>query len=1038
MATVESVGVSMTLKDNISDPLKKVCDLMDKIVDKVSYFSDNAKIATKQTRAYADQLERVVSAYADLNAYGRIKLASVPRNVGNATDIRYSNDPSIKNMKSDSKFVVAALKGAQSDVDKLYKRFQAIPQNMDYSFSGLSEHIKRVVTDIDVAYNRGVKFASELNKINLSNPGTFGEGQMTAILQAQDSYKRKLAEIKELQEKFDRDSIVSVEDTTKFYGYLASAIKDAKIAHEQMTNVMKTASLSEEQVSQLKTEYELLINPIHNAVKALSKFGDISDEVLKNPELKKAIEDYNKLQTELEATAKAEARARKESKELAQSQTRVNREAKSAANSVDKFNKKIYASVDASGKAVFGLNSLGNSLKTVAATYVGLESIKTAVNWSDELTLTQGKLAQLTDDVEGFMRKTYQMSQDTRTSYMDNASQMAKMWQLTGGINGVFDSEEKLLEFNELLNKSFILGGSGVREINASIYQLTQALSSGRLQGDELRSLAENAPYLINAVVDSVEKMYNAGKPIDEQIKLTYNDLKKLGAEGVLTADVIVDAVLNSADKIRDAYENITPTWEQTFQKLKNQIQYISQPILESINEIINSDAFEKTAQTIVKIFTVILSVINPLLQAVLWLGSAMADNWSLVEPIIWGIVGALAAYLGYMALAKVYTIALGTVQGIQLLISNGVGYSMVKNNVALGIYNTLAPIATVMTKALAAAETFLAGATWAALAPLLTVVAVIAAVVAVIYLSVEAYNRLTDSTVSATGVIVGAFYGLYATVYDVFAGIWNILVEVAEFFANVFNDPVYYAKSLFGGLVKAVLKMFKGMGEGINKITVSIAKGIESLVNGAIDMINGMIGAYNSTAGTIFGKLNTVGKVNLEGKSKIDTSGIDKAISGIDSWIGVKESKDVSFDEYKAEYKDISKYYNKGYAKGQEWADNVTEVLDGYSDSLVKYIQPNISGNSVADPTLMETIDQLKGNTDDIVNNTKVSSEELKYLRDIAERDVINRFTTAEIKIENNMNNNINSDRDLDGIVNYITTEMYKAASSTAEGLHY
>ena len=135
MATVESVGVSMTLKDNISDPLKKVCDLMDKIVDKVSYFSDNAKIATKQTRAYADQLERVVSAYADLNAYGRIKLASVPRNVGNATDIRYSNDPSIKNMKSDSKFVVAALKGAQSDVDKLYKRFQAIPQNMDYSFS---------------------------------------------------------------------------------------------------------------------------------------------------------------------------------------------------------------------------------------------------------------------------------------------------------------------------------------------------------------------------------------------------------------------------------------------------------------------------------------------------------------------------------------------------------------------------------------------------------------------------------------------------------------------------------------------------------------------------------------------------------------------------------------------------------------------------------------------------------------------------------------------------------------------------------------
>lgn len=724
--------------------------------------------------------------------------------------------------------------------------------------------------------------------------------------------------------------------------------------------------------------------------------------------------------------------------ELSEQTKRVNRQARAAAGSVDRLNQKVYASVDASGKAVFGLNSLRNSLETIVLTYASMRSLKLGVEWSDELTLVQGKLAQLTDDVEGFMRKTYQMSQDSRTSYMDNASQMAKMWQLTGGINGVFDSEDKLVEFNELLNKAFILGGSGVREINASIYQLTQALSSGRLQGDELRSLAENAPYLINSVVESVEKMYNAGKPVEEQIKLTYNDLKKLGAEGVLTADVIVDAVLNSADKIRDAYENITPTWEQTFQKLKNQIQYISQPILESINEIINSDAFEKTAQTIVKMFTVILSVINPLLQAVLWLGSTMADNWSIVEPAIWGVANALLALLGYMALAKVYTIALGTVQGIQLLISNGVGYSMVKNNVALGIYNTLAPIAAGMTKALATAETFLASATWAALAPLLTVVAIIAAVVAIIYVAVIAYNRLTGSTVSATGVIVGAFYALFDAVYNVFAGIWNVLVDVAEFLVNVFDDPVYRIKSLFGGLVKGLLAHFKIMGEGINVIIMSITKSIETLVNGAIDKLNGMIVAYNSTVGNVFGKLNTISKVDLERKARIDTSGIDKAIAKIDNWVGVKETKDISFSKYKTEYKDLSESYNQGYKQGQEWADNATEVWDRYSDSLVKYIQPNISGNSVADPTLMETIDQLKGNTDDIVNNTKVSSEELKYLRDIAERDVINRFTTAEIKIENNMNNNINSDRDLDGIVNYITTEMYKAASSTAEGLHY
>ena len=109
------------------------------------------------------------------------------------------------------------------------------------------------------------------------------------------------------------------------------------------------------------------------------------------------------------------------------------------------------------------MDGLTTGVKRLVGAYVGLETVKTAFDWSDELTLTQGKLAQLTDDVEGFMDKAYQMSQDTRTNYMGNAAQMAKMWQLTGGTDGIFETEDKLIEFNELLNKGFILGGSGNR-----------------------------------------------------------------------------------------------------------------------------------------------------------------------------------------------------------------------------------------------------------------------------------------------------------------------------------------------------------------------------------------------------------------------------------------------------------------------------------------------------------------------------------------------------------------------------------------------
>ena len=713
-----------------------------------------------------------------------------------------------------------------------------------------------------------------------------------------------------------------------------------------------------------------------------------------------------------------------------------------AARETERFNKKLYMNVNASGKARVGMSSLSSSIKSVIGAYVGFESLKTAVDWSDEITLTQGKLAQLTDDVEGFLDKTYQMSQNTRTSYMDNASQMAKMWQLTGGTDGIFDTEDKLIEFNELLNKSFIMGGSGVREINASIYQLTQALSSGRLQGDELRSLAENAPYLIKTITKSVEDMYNAGKPVEEQIKLSYNDLKNLGAQGVLTSEVITNAVLNSADDIRKGYENITPTFEQIFQKLKNQVQYISQPILKSINEVFNSEAFDKTTQTIVKMFTVVMAVINPIIQGVLWIGSIIADNWSLIEPVIWGIVGALTAYYAITSMVKIVTWAHAKILALEngILAAVRTGWLLYRGLQAgtIVVLGMLTGVETAHASALlgvAAAQLGVSQTTLMMLGPFLLVIGIILAIIGVIYLAVAAYNYFTGSNLSATGMIVGAFYGLYAAVYDVFAGIWNILVEVAEFLLNVFNDPVYYAKSLFGGLVNGILKMFKGMAEGINSITRSITNCIENLVNGAIDMINGMIGAYNSTAGALFGKIDTVGKIDLSGTAQIDTSGIDNAIAGIDSWIGTKGTKDISFDKYKAEYKDIGEYYNKGYDKGEGWAD---ALLGRYPNSLDNYVTPDVGGGSGVDPDLMDAINKMKDDTGNIDENTKITAEDLKYLRDLAEQRVINRFTTAEIKITNHMNNNINSDRDLDGIANYLVEEMYKGANAYAEGAHY
>lgn len=682
------------------------------------------------------------------------------------------------------------------------------------------------------------------------------------------------------------------------------------------------------------------------------------------------------------------------------------------------------------GKGASMVTSFRGELTQIAALYGGLQTIQTALNWSDTLTLTEGKLAQLTGDVEGFMNKAYQMSQDTRTSYMDNASQMAKMWQLTGGTDGIFETEDKLIQFNELLNKGFILGGSGTREINASLYQLTQALSSGRLQGDELRSLAENAPYLINTVTDSIEKMYNAGKDQSEWIDLTDNDLKKLGAEGVLTSDLIVDAVLSSADKIRDAYKDVKPTWEQTFTTLKNQVQKISEPLLRTINDLINSEAFEKTTQSIIKMFAIIMAVITPILQGVMAIGAFVSDNWSIIEPIIWGIVGALTAYYTITKLIRIATI----------LHASATAFSAK----ALALLRGVSAYATLMFSKQAsvtgwmAAEQVVASATTLGLSmntmmlvsTLLIAIGIILAIVAAIYLVVYAYNKWTGSTVSALGMIVGAFYALWAGVKNVFKWIWNVAVDTIEWIVNKWDTGVYYLKVAIGGFGKAALTVFK-----------LVATGLEKFVNLFIEGVNAMIGAYNSIP--FVSNVDKIDKVDF-------TGGIEDGIKKIDAWIGTKPAEgSADFSKYKLDYEDLTDAYNRGYDKGAGWEEDIGNFFDissfdsvgdytsdipgvnDYLNSQYDYEPSDVGTSGTLPDDVNNAIGDIKGNTDDIA---QMGKEELKYLRDIAEQKVINRFTTAQIKVTNNMNNNISSDRDIDGMADYFAEVIERACSTTAE----
>lgn len=709
---------------------------------------------------------------------------------------------------------------------------------------------------------------------------------------------------------------------------------------------------------------------------------------------------------------------------------------------LETFRQKLINVSGASKTTSSSVDALTSKVKGLAGAYLGMQGLNNVIDVSDSITLTQGKLSQLTDDVEGFMDKAYQMSQETRTSYLDNASQMAKMWQLTDGTDGIFETEDKLMRFNELLNKSFVLGGSGPREINASMYQLTQALSSGRLQGDELRSLGENASYFVNVLRNYIEESYNAGKPLEDQIELTYNDLKKLGAEGVLTSDMIVNAFLQSGEAIDEAYKNVNVTFGQLFQTLKNQLQKIAQPLLNKLNEVANSEAFNKMIQSIVQIFTVVMAFIDPILNAVLWLGEVISNNWSKIEPVIWGIVGALAVYLGYLVLSKTWNLllagAIAVLKGIIVVTTAVMG--AVK--IATALFTGSLTAATFASAGLAGSLTFIIG--------------IIAAVVLVVYLVVKAVLSATDSTASAIGVTVGIFSSFFAYLYNNFTVMWNFIVSIIEAFVNIWTNPVYTIKKLIANLCQAIIDMVLAIVSPIDSIVTGVVNTIISGVNHVLSFVNDVVNSFAWALDKIPGLDVGRAELGIEYKSSSISQDLQGLSSALDDWVGEEPENYKSLDSWRLDPIDLGDAYDWGYGKGTALENKVGELVDMVKDGgfldytgseydvetfnpaeeyLDSLTDPSGGKGNYADEGLpQDVIDAINGNTGKIAENTEMAKDDLKYLREIAERKVINRFTTAEIKVTTNMNNNINGEQDLDGIADYFQKVLEKAVNSTAE----
>ena len=644
-----------------------------------------------------------------------------------------------------------------------------------------------------------------------------------------------------------------------------------------------------------------------------------------------------------------------------------------AAQNQDRFNKGL---LTGTGHATGLTNQIGKIAAAAGAAF----GVKQLFNLSDQMTSNTARLNLIVDDggsVEALEAKIMASAQRSRAAYLDTANAIASMGANAGA---AFSGNDELIAFMEQVNKQFVIGGASAQGQSAAMLQLTQAMAAGALRGEELNSILENAPGIARA--------------IESYMGIAEGSIKQYAQEGAITAEVVKNALFAAADETNAKFESMPMTWGQIWTSMQNRALTALDPVLTKLNGIANSEQFSTVADSALQAFSVIASVATVALDAVFGLGAAIVDNWSWIEPIVWGVVTVMGIYQGIV-------LALAIAEGIKTAATAAAAFSENAHAEALAMSTGATFSATVAQYGLNAAL-YACPITW-------IVIAVIA-LIAVFYAAVAAVNHFAGTSLSATGIICGAFAVAGAFIINLILGvvnfvigigveIYNLIATFANFFANVFNDPV-----------GAIINLFAGMFDFILGIVQSAASLIDTVLG--TDMSSAVAGFRN----TVATKVEEIVGEQVEVMQKLDAS---------------------DYQIQRIEYGDA---WAAGNSFGKGIEDTVGGLFDGFSTDPSNMGTDPGGGSAGYIPydELSKGVGDISDNTGSMAKSLEVSGEELEYLRDIAERDAINRFTTAEVKIDmTGMTNKIDGGADLDGVIRELTDGFTEALLTAAEGVH-
>jgi tape measure domain-containing protein len=627
-----------------------------------------------------------------------------------------------------------------------------------------------------------------------------------------------------------------------------------------------------------------------------------------------------------------------------------------AANNVDKIppkQKNVESGIDKWTAKMLKFNQSIQFAKTI------LGGVGRMLNWSDELSLTQSRLNLINDGTQttiDLQNKLYQAAQRSRGSYDDMAKSVSKLGLLAGD---AFKNNDEMIAFSEMMNKSFKVSGAGQQEISAATYQLTQAMASGKLQGDEFRSIMENAPMLADAIAKYMGK--------------SKGELRDLAAEGAITSDIIKNALFSAADDINAKYEQMPKTFGDAMNSIKNTAQRYLQPVGDKIAEMLNSQRFQNILTGILNGIRTFAGIALVILQGLGWGFDFLANHMYITIPLLGAIAAVLigtyvpAAWAAVTALWAKATAWMAA--NSQMLLAIGIIAIVVGVLMAL---KTPLEIIVVVIGLLVAALAIWHIVQWAVngalyACPLVWIIVLVIALIAAIFAFMQWMAKATGLAGSGLGMIAGGvnvviqfFKNLGLEVANIGLGIWEVMKACATNIRVAFSNSIKNVQSFFYNLLSTALTVVEGICKALNKLPF-----------------------------------------------------VDFDYSGITSKAKEYANKAKEASDSKEDYESLTDAFNKGmdtfdafgegwvadaFTKGAAWGDNITNKISSaigsfnpgnmMDDLLNNPMDQNKFGDfdmsKMMTPNGNVPVD-IKKNSDKEVN---ISDEDLKMLKDIATRE--------------------------------------------------